>query len=124
PFASPICARGSSPSTASTTIPRRRTSRSSKPSRWRGTKSSRTPRAEGQDMSLGGMFRPGMRGYLVPLAAGVALSVSAFLAWEVVGEYSQRGVADVWGLWVAALGALAAVLATLSMITRKNARHP
>jgi hypothetical protein len=23
-------------------------------------------------MSLGGMFRPGMRGYLVPLAAGVA----------------------------------------------------
>jgi len=75
-------------------------------------------------MSLRGMFRPGMRGYLVPLAAGVALSVSAFLPWVVIGEYSQRGVPDVWALWVAGLGALAAVLATLSMITRKNSRHP
>ena len=75
-------------------------------------------------MSVRGMFRPGMRGYLVPLAAGVALSVSAFLPWVVIGEYSQRGVPDVWALWVAGLGALAALLATLSMITRKNSRHP
>lgn len=75
-------------------------------------------------MDLRGMFRPGMRGYLVPLAAGVALSVSAFLPWVVIGEYSQRGVPDVWALWVAGLGALAAVLAALSMITRKNSRHP
>jgi steroid 5-alpha reductase family enzyme len=75
-------------------------------------------------MSVRGMFRPGMRGYLVPLAAGVALSVSAFLPWVVIGEYSQRGVPDVWALWVVGLGALAALLATLSMITRKNSRHP
>jgi steroid 5-alpha reductase family enzyme len=75
-------------------------------------------------MDVRGMFRPGMRGYLVPLAAGVALSVSAFLPWVVIGEYSQRGVPDVWALWVAGLGALAAVLAALSMITRKNSRHP
>src|SRR5947207_4197155 len=70
------------------------------------------------------MLRPGMRGYLVPLAAGVSLTVSAFLPWVVIGEYSQRGIPDVWALWVAGLGALAAVLATLSMITRKNSRHP
>src|SRR5262247_1861224 len=75
-------------------------------------------------MDVRGMFRPGMRGYLVPLAAGVALTISAFLPWVVIGEYSQRGVPDVWALWVAGLGALAAVLATLSMITRKNSRHP
>src|SRR5262245_3919757 len=70
------------------------------------------------------MFRPGMRGYLVPMAAGVALTASAFLPWVIIGEYSRRGVPDMWALWVAGLGALAAVLATLSMITRKNSRHP
>jgi steroid 5-alpha reductase family enzyme len=75
-------------------------------------------------MTLGGMFRPGMRGYIVPLVAGVALTVSAFLPWVIVGEVTRRGVPDVWALWVAGLGVLAAVLATLSMITRKNSRHP
>jgi hypothetical protein len=75
-------------------------------------------------MSVRGMFRPGMRTYLVPLVAGVALTVSAFLPWVIIGEVSRRGVPDVWALWVAGLGALAAVLATLSMITRKNSRHP
>src|SRR5436189_4851574 len=70
------------------------------------------------------MLRPGMRGYLVPLAAGVGLTVSAFLPWVIIGEYSRRGVPDVWAIWIAGLGALAAVLATLSMITRKNSRHP
>jgi hypothetical protein len=75
-------------------------------------------------MSVRGMFRPGMRTYLVPLVAGVALTVSAFLPWVIIGEVSRRGVPDMWALWVAGLGALAAVLATLSMITRKNSRHP
>jgi hypothetical protein len=70
------------------------------------------------------MLRPGMRGYLVPLAAGISLTVSAFLPWVIIGEYSRRGVPDLWAIWVAALGALASVLATLSMITRKNSRHP
>jgi hypothetical protein len=70
------------------------------------------------------MFRPGMRGYIVPLVAGVVLTVSAFLPWVIIGEVSRRGVPDVWALWVAGLGALAAVLATLSMITRRNSRHP
>jgi len=70
------------------------------------------------------MFRPGMRGYLVPLLAGVALTISAFLPWVIIGEVSRRGVPDVWALWVAGLGAVAALLAALSMITRKNSRHP
>ena len=75
-------------------------------------------------MSVRGMFRPGMRGYLVPLAAGVALTISAFLPWVIIGEVSTRGVPDLWAMWVAGLGAIAAMLATLSMITRKNSRHP
>ena len=75
-------------------------------------------------MTVRNMFRPGMRGYLVPLAAGIGLTVSAFLPWVIIGEYARRGVPDVWAIWIAGLGALAAVLATLSMITRKNSRHP
>ena len=75
-------------------------------------------------MSLRAMFRPGMRAYIVPLVAGAVLTASAFLPWVVVGETSMRGVPDVAALWIAGLGALAAVLATLSLITRKNSRHP
>jgi hypothetical protein len=75
-------------------------------------------------MSVRGMFRPGMRGYFVPLAAGLLLVISVFLPWVIVGEILLRGVPDVSALWVAGLGALAAVLATLSLITRKNSRHP
>ena len=75
-------------------------------------------------MSLGGMFRPGMRAYIVPLLAGVALAVSAFLPWVIVGEVAFKGVPDVPALWIAGLGVLAAVVATLSLITRKNSRHP
>ena len=70
------------------------------------------------------MFRPGMRAYLVPLIAGVALVVSAFLPWVIVGGVPRAGFPDVAALWIAGLGALAAVLAALSLITRKNSRHP
>jgi len=65
-----------------------------------------------------------MRAYLIPLAAGVALATSAFLPWVVVGSLSLRGVPGIAGLWVLGLGALSAVLATLSLITRRNSRHP
>jgi len=75
-------------------------------------------------MSAGGIFRPGMRGYFIPLVAGIVLAVSAFLPWVIVGGESLNGVPDVWALWVAGLGALAAVLAMLSLITRRNSRHP
>ncbi len=75
-------------------------------------------------MSLRGMFRPGMRAYLVPLIAGAALAASTFLPWVVVGGASLHGVPDVAALWVLGLGVLASILATLSLITRKNSRHP
>jgi len=75
-------------------------------------------------MTLRGMFRPGMRAYIIPLVAGVALAVSAFLPWVIVGEVSLRGFPDTLALWTLGLGGSAAVLATLSLITRKNSRHP
>src|SRR5437764_11114865 len=75
-------------------------------------------------MSLAAIFRPGMRAYFIPFAAGLALAVSAFLPWVVVGAESIRGVPDTMALWVAGLGALAAILALLSLITRRNSRHP
>ncbi len=81
-------------------------------------------------MSVAGVtaiFRPGMRAYFIPLAAGIVLSASAFLPWIIVSDVSMTGVADfpgVPGLWIAGLGASAAVLALLSLITRRNSRHP
>ncbi len=70
------------------------------------------------------IFRPGMRGYFVPLVAGVVLAVSAFLPWVIVSGQSLRGVPDIAALWIVGLGVLASVLALLSLITRKNSRHP
>jgi hypothetical protein len=75
-------------------------------------------------MGWRGIFRPGMRAYFVPLVAGIVLVVSAFLPWVVVGEVRLSGFPDMTGLWIIGLGALAAVLALLSLITRKNSRHP
>ncbi len=65
-----------------------------------------------------------MRGYYVPLIAGVVLIVSAFLPWVSIGETTLRGIPNVPALWIVGLGAIASVLATLSIITRKNSRHP
>jgi hypothetical protein len=70
------------------------------------------------------IFRPGMRGYFVPLTAGVVLSLSAFLPWVIVGDVVMKGVPDAPALWIVGLGAAAAVLAFLSLLTRKNSRHP
>jgi hypothetical protein len=75
-------------------------------------------------LSEGGIFRAGMRGYFIPLAAGLVLTTSAFLPWVIVDGIARKGISDVTGLWIAGLGALAAILATLSLITRKNSRHP
>ena len=75
-------------------------------------------------MDLRAMFRPGMRTYLIPIGAGIALTVSAFLPWVIVGDVALKGVPDVAALWIVGLGVLAAALATLSLITRKNSRHP
>jgi hypothetical protein len=75
-------------------------------------------------MGITVILRPGMRGYFVPFGAGIALVVSACLPWVVVGGESISGVPDVPALWVLGLGAIAAVLALLSLITRRNSRHP
>jgi hypothetical protein len=75
-------------------------------------------------MTAGGIFRPGMRTYFIPLVAGIVLSVSAFLPWVLVGGVALNGVPEVAALWIAGLGALAATLALLSLITRRNSRHP
>ena len=75
-------------------------------------------------MGLGAIFRPGMRAYFIPLGAGIVLALSAFLPWVIVGDVPLTGVPDTPALWVAGLGTIAAVLALLSLITRKNSRHP
>jgi hypothetical protein len=65
-----------------------------------------------------------MRGYFVPLIAGIVLTTSVFLPWVIIGEASIAGWPDVEAMWVAGLGTLAAVLALLSLVTRRNSRHP
>ncbi len=75
-------------------------------------------------MLVEGLFRPGMRAYIVPLVAGPLLALSPFLPWVVVGDFTLTGVPDMTALWVSGLGALATALAFLSLLTRKNSRHP
>jgi hypothetical protein len=65
-----------------------------------------------------------MRGYYIPLAAGVALTASTFLPWVVIGGTTLPGVPNVPALWVAGLGVIAVTLAALSLVTRRNSRHP
>ena len=70
------------------------------------------------------VMRHSMRAYYLPLAAGLLLAASAFMPWIMMGEQRFGGVPDLAGLWVLGLGLLAVILATLSVITRKNSRHP
>ena len=65
-----------------------------------------------------------MRAYYLPLAAGIVLAMSAFMPWMLIGDRGIGGVPSVAGFWVLGLGLLSALLATLSVITRKNSRHP
>ena len=65
-----------------------------------------------------------MRAYYLPAAAGVLLAASAFLPWMTVGEMRLGGVPDPAGWWIFGLGAIAVLLAGLSIWTRKNSRHP
>jgi hypothetical protein len=65
-----------------------------------------------------------MRAYYVAIVGGAMLVVSAFLPWLVLGDVGIGGVPDIAGLWVLGLGILAIVLASLSIYTRKNSRHP
>jgi hypothetical protein len=65
-----------------------------------------------------------MRAYYLPLVAGALLVASAFLPWIVHGGVGFGGFPSASGLWILALGLAAMLLATLSVITRKNSRHP
>ncbi|MXY25418.1 MAG: hypothetical protein F4Y45_13005 [Acidobacteria bacterium] len=65
-----------------------------------------------------------MRAYYLPLAAGIVLAMSAFMPWMLIGDRGIGGLPSVAGFWVLGLGLLSALLATLSVITRKNSRHP
>ena len=65
-----------------------------------------------------------MRAYYIAASAGVLMVVSAFLPWMYVGDVSVGGVPEPAGLWILGLGAVAVVLAGLSLWTRKNSRHP
>jgi hypothetical protein len=65
-----------------------------------------------------------MRAYFLPLVAGGLLAVSAFLPWMVHGGIGVGGVPAAAALWILGLGVAAMVLACLSVMTRKNSRHP
>jgi hypothetical protein len=65
-----------------------------------------------------------MRAYYVALAAGVGLIVSAFLPWVHVGSIALSGFPDSGGLWIIGLGLVTVTLASLSIHTRRNSRHP
>ncbi len=65
-----------------------------------------------------------MRPYYVALVAGIVLIVSAFMPWVLVGDIAIGGVPDLAGLWILGLGASAVILASLSIYTHKNSRHP
>jgi hypothetical protein len=79
-------------------------------------------------MSLGDRVaqfgRHRMRAYYVPFAAGLLLFVSSFLPRLVHGGVGLGRVPSMSALWLLALGLAAMVLAALSVITRKNSRHP
>jgi hypothetical protein len=65
-----------------------------------------------------------VRSYYIAIAAGLLLSTSAFLPWMYIGDTPLGGVPDPAGWWIFGLGALAVLLAGLSLWTRKNSRHP
>ena len=65
-----------------------------------------------------------MRSYYIPVSAGALLVASAFLPWMHIGDTTLGGVPDTAALWILGLGALAVLLAGLSLWTRKNSRHP
>jgi hypothetical protein len=75
-------------------------------------------------MGLAEFRRHRMRAYYVPFAAGALLVVSAFLPWVVLGGIGVGGVPAASALWILALGVAAMILASLSVVTRKNSRHP
>ncbi len=70
------------------------------------------------------MLRHSMRAYYLPICAGFLLAGSAFMPWILIGDNALGGIPSISGFWVLALAIIAVVLASLSVITRKNSRHP
>ena len=73
---------------------------------------------------MSGVLSHGMRGYYLPAVCGLVLVASAFMPWLTMGDVELGGVPSLAGLWVLGLGVLAVVLAALSIVTRRNSRHP
>lgn len=65
-----------------------------------------------------------MRAYYVPMAAGAALAASAFFPRVRLGGLAVGGWPATSAVWTLILGAVAVLLASLSVVTRKNSRHP
>jgi len=65
-----------------------------------------------------------MRAYYVPFGAGAALAVSAFLPRVMHAGTGAGSLPATSALWTLVLGCIAMLLAFLSVITRKNSRHP
>ena len=70
------------------------------------------------------VLRHPMRAYYLPITAGMLLGASAFMPWIAVEGQQFGGIPDVAGFWVLAFGVLAVALASVSIVTRKNSRHP
>jgi hypothetical protein len=75
-------------------------------------------------MGFGEFRHHRMRAYYLPFAAGGLLALSAFLPWVVHAGVGTGGVPSASALWILGLGVAAMILALLSVITRKNSRHP
>lgn len=75
-------------------------------------------------MGFADIRRHRMRAYFLPLVAGGLLALSAFLPWMVHAGIGVGGVPSASALWILGLGVAAMVLASLSVVTRKNSRHP
>jgi len=73
---------------------------------------------------LSSVLQHSMRAYYLPIVSGLALAVSAFMPWMRMGDQGLGGVPSMAGIWILALGLFAVVLASLSIVTRRNSRHP
>ena len=70
------------------------------------------------------VFRHGMRAYYLPAVCGLVLVASAFMPWMEMGDVALGGIPTTSGWLILALGVFAVVLASLSIVTRRNSRHP
>ena len=75
-------------------------------------------------MTLENIVRHPMRAYYWPISSGLLLGSSTFMPWMTVGDQHYGGIPDVTALWIFGLAVLVVTLGGLSIVTRKNSRHP